>query len=157
MKNINKVLYKNSILFIFGFCVYITIEVLFRGYSNAVCGAMGGLAVVVLDKINDEISWDFDLFWQAVIGSLLITFMELVIGLISRYSSIIPVMWDYSNMPFNYKGVICLPFSIAWIFLSVVAIFLADAINYYFFNDSEQPHYVLFGKFVFSFPAKEKT
>ena len=33
---------------------------------------------------------------------------------------------DYSNMPFNVLGQVCLPFSIIWFFLSYVAIRLDD-------------------------------
>lgn len=136
---------KNLVLFIAGFCLYITIETIFRGYSFTLMGCCGGLCVVVLDKINDHISWNLDLFWQALCGSLLITFMELVIGIIAKYSDLLPVMWNYSNIPFNFLGIICLPFSIAWLFISVIAIFLADAINYYIFEDTAVPHYILFG------------
>ena len=34
----SKKVYKNVILFIVGFCLYITIEVLFRGYSYPLMG-----------------------------------------------------------------------------------------------------------------------
>lgn len=56
-----KIIYKNLILFVVGFCLYITIETLFRGYSYPWSGIMGGLAVVILDKINNYISWDIPL------------------------------------------------------------------------------------------------
>ena len=54
---------KNLVLFLVGFCSYITIETLFRGYSYWQMGICGGLAIVILDKINDIISWDID--WLA--------------------------------------------------------------------------------------------
>lgn len=147
-----KVINKNLFLFCFGFCIYIAIEVIFRGYSYPASGLMGGLAIALIDKINDKISWDIDLIIQAIIGSCLITFMELILGLLFLNFDWIPIMWDYSNMPLNYKGIICLPFSLLWMLLSVVAIFLADAINYYFLNECEVPHYIIFGKYRFSFP-----
>lgn len=146
---------KNIILFLEGFCLYITIECCFRGYSYFLSGIMGGLCVVILDKINDGISWDIDLFWQALCGSCLITSMELIVGSIAKYTNLLPVMWDYSSLPFNYDGVICLPFSVAWLFLSTAAIFLADAINYYVFEDTGVPYYVLFGKIVIRFHKKK--
>ena len=80
-----KTLYKNIILFIVGFCLYMTIECCFRGYSFPLMGCCGGLCVVILDKINDNISWDVDLFWQAFAGGLLVTTMELVIGITALY------------------------------------------------------------------------
>lgn len=63
-------------------------------------------------------------------------------------------MWDYSNVPLNFDGVICLPFSIAWFFLSILAIFLADAINYYVLDEPQVPYYNLFGKTVIKFKEK---
>ena len=142
---------KNIILFIVGFCSYITIEVLWRGYSYALMGVCGGLAIVILDKINNKISWDTDILLQGLSGSLLITLFELVIGEIALRTSLLPIMWDYSNVPFNFDGVICLPFSIVWLFISIVAIMLADAINYYVFHEHPKPYYKLFGKKIIEF------
>ena len=151
-----RIVFKNVVLFIVGFCLYITIETCFRGYSFPLMGCCGGLCVVILDKINDHISWDVDLFWQALSGGLLVTIMELVIGTIAKYTSLLPVMWDYSNLPLNLDGIVCVPFFIAWLFLSVVAIFVADSINYYVFEDTVVPHYLLFGgKIVIVFPKKK--
>lgn len=141
-------------LFLAGFCAFITIEVLFRGYSYPTSGTMGGLAVLLLDRINDEMSWDLDLSLQALIGGFLITLIEAAVGIIMICVPGIPRMWDYSDIPFNIAGIICLPFSIAWVLLSVLAIFLADAINYYVFEETEAPHYTLFGKIKISFERK---
>ena len=60
-------------------------------------------------------------------------------------------MWDYSNMWLNYKGIVCLPFSLLWIVLSIVAIFLADSINYYIYKELPVPYYKLFGKTIIRF------
>lgn len=145
---------KSLTLYGAGFCAFITIEVLFRGYSYPVSGVMGGFAVIMLDGINDEMSWDLDLALQALIGGALITLMEAGVGILMLCAPGVPRMWDYSDIPFNIAGIICLPFSIAWVFLSVLAIFLADAINYYVFEETEVPHYTLFGKIKFSFERK---
>lgn len=120
-------------MFIFGFMGYITIECCFRGYSFPAMGLCGGLVFVLLDKINNEISWDTDILIQGIMGSALITFLELIIGEMTLHGLIQP-MWNYANLPLNYKGIICLPFSIIWICLSIVAIVVADYINYYIFD-----------------------
>ena len=144
---------KNLVLFLVGFCSYITIETLFRGYSYWQMGICGGLAIVILDKINDLISWDVDIIIQGTFGSLLITFMELIIGLTQDYFSL-PHMWDYSNMPLNYRGIICVPFMAIWFLLSWVAILLSDCINYYVFEEMPVPYYKLFGKTILHFKKK---
>lgn len=146
---------KNIVLFVVGFMTYITIEVLFRGYSFALMGACGGLAIVILDKINNKLSWNTDILIQALIGSMLITFFELVIGELALHTSLVPVMWDYSDVPLNFDGVICLPFSLAWAGLSLVAVFIADAITYYVFEELPVPYYKLFGKVILRFKEKK--
>ena len=141
---------KNTCLFLVGFCSYITIEVVFRGYTFPLMGVCGGIAIVILDKINSKISWDTDILLQGSIGAIIITLMELIVGELSL-AGLVPVMWDYSMVPFNYHGIICLPFTAAWFFLSIAAIVLADAINYYTFDELPPPYYKCCGKVVFQF------
>ena len=43
----------------------------------------------------------------------------------------------------GYKGQICLPFSILWIFVSIAAVVLDDWLRYWLFGE-ERPHYTLF-------------
>ena len=54
-------------------------------------------------------------------------------------------IWDYSNMPLNLWGQICLPFSCLWFFLSAVAIILDDELRYNIFGE-EKPHYYFWRK-----------
>ena len=131
-------------LFLVGMCVYITIEVFFRGYSYPLCGFMGAIDFILIDKINNKISWHMDLLLQGIIGSAIITFTELIVGEIDKHILHIG-MWDYSNMLFNFDGVICLEFSLLWVLLSLYAILLADFINYYLLRDGEKPYYIIFG------------
>ena len=145
-----RIILKNTILFLIGFCVYITIEVLYRGFSYPLMGLCAGIAIVILDKINDLISWNVDVLWQCLFGALLITLMELIIGKMFL-AGYLPVMWDYSSVPLNYQGIICVPFSIVWMALSFVAIIVADAINYYVFKEKPVPYYKCFGRVIFRF------
>lgn len=55
-------------------------------------------------------------------------------------NGVLPVIWDYSNVFLNYKGIICLPFSLIWVVLSIIAVIIADAINYYLLDDEEVIH-----------------
>lgn len=150
MKKINKIL----VLFLFGFMAYVTLEVIYRGYSYPLMGLCGAITILLLDQINNKISWDVDILFQGIIGSLIITFFEYVIGELFL-NGVLPVMWNYSNVFLNYKGIICLPFSLAWVGLSIVAVVIADAINYYLLDDEEVvPYYKLFGKTIFKFKSK---
>jgi uncharacterized membrane protein len=149
-----KVILKNVVLSYVGFTTYIAIEVCYRSRSHWLMGICGALALLILDKINNYISWDMDILLQGCIGSALITGMEFIIGNLSL-AGVLPKMWDYSNVWLNYKGIICLPFSLIWIVLSICAIMLADAINYYIFDELPIPYYRLFGKVIIKFKEKK--
>lgn len=148
MKVNREILYqiaKFYVLFSVGFCTYSIIEVLFRGYTYFAMGVAGGVIFVILDQINNFISWKLDLLLQGCIGSLTITALEFVIGsLCLMYGW--PRMWDYSSMPLNYNGIICVPFSLVWIMVSIAGIILADCINYYLLDEEQHPQYSLLGR-----------
>lgn len=146
-----KIIIKNIILFAVGYCVYIAIEVTYRGFSHPFMGLCGGLALMIMDKINDYISWDVDIIIQGSIDSIIITFFELIIGEISLHTDFLPIMWDYSNVLLNFDGVICLPFSLIWIGLSIIGILVADTINYYIINIQPYPYIYNKGKVVLKF------
>ena len=79
------------------------------------------------------------LWKQMLIGACIVTFMEFISGYIINIKLGWQV-WDYSNLPFNIMGQICLPFSIIWFFISLVAIVVDDYLRYWLFKD-ERPHY----------------
>ena len=74
-----------------------------------------------------------------LIGACIVTFMEFISGYIINIKLGWQV-WDYSNLPFNIMGQICLPFSIIWFFISLVAIVVDDYLRYWLFKE-ERPHY----------------
>lgn len=146
---------RKTVLFLVGFCVYITIEVCYRGYSSPLMGLTAGIIMLLLDSINEKISWDFDLLAQGVIGSAMVTLSELVIGEMLIYIYGVNTIWDYSKIPFNFDGVICPQFSIIWILISIIGIIVADTINYYVFEELPVPYYRIFGKVIIKFSEKK--
>ena len=79
---------------------------------------------------------------QMFISMVVITSLELVFGLILNVVFNLGI-WDYSNMPYNLFGQICLLFSVAWFFISLPAIIIEDWARYILF-DEEVPRYTLF-------------
>lgn len=150
---------KNIILFILGFSFFITIECMFHAlsgelaYSWVISGLMGGVSLILVDKINDTwFGWDMQLLTQALIGGTIATSIEFIVGMIDRLLLHL-YMWDYSSIPFNYKGIICLPFSLAWCALSIIAIFVGDAVRYYVFGEQPRPYYYI-GTYKFEFKER---
>lgn len=134
---------KTAILFVFGGLAYLGLEVLFRGHSHWTMFVLGGFLFLILGELNEGLlEWDTPLIWQGVLGSAIVTGTELITGMILNVWLGLGV-WDYSGMPFNYKGQICLPFSILWIFVSIAAIVLDDWLRYLLFGE-ERPRYTLF-------------
>lgn len=146
---------KKLVMFVIGFCLYITIEVCFRGYSFVVMGICGGILFIAIDNINNKISWNTDILLQGCIGATMITGCELIVGEVWKLFGL-QLMWDYSDLPLNFDGVICLEFSLLWIILSIIAIFVADGINYYVFDETPVPYYKLFGRKIYQMRNKIK-
>lgn len=132
-------LVKPLILVTIGGLIYTLIEILHRGYSHWTMFFVGGLAFYLIGCINEYIEWDMPLCKQMAIGMLIITSLEFLTGFIVNIILKWDV-WDYSNVPFNILGQICLPFCILWYFLSLVGIVLDDYIRYWLFGE-EKPKY----------------
>ena len=127
------------VLFCIGGLTYIAIELLWRGYSHWTMFLVGGLCFVLIGAINEVFTFEMPLVQQMAISAVIVTIVELLAGLLINcdYS-----IWDYRNMPFNILGQICLPYTVLWFFLSLLAIIIDDYIRYWLF-DEEKPHYRL--------------
>lgn len=135
---------KPLILIAIGGLLYVLIEFMWRGYSHWTMFFVGGLAFWMIGCINEHVDWDMPLWKQMAIGALIVTCIEFLSGFIINIVLGWQV-WDYSGLPFNVLGQICLPFSIIWFFISLLAILLDDYLRYWLFGE-EKPHYVLIKK-----------
>lgn len=136
-----KKILKHLILFVIGGFVYCGIELLFRGRTHWSMFIVGGLCLIFCGMLNEM--WDNPALWkQMVLGSMIITLFEFVSGCIVNLWLGWNV-WDYSNMPMNVMGQICLPFSLLWCLMALLAIFLDDLARYLLFKE-KFPHYHFF-------------
>jgi len=133
---------KASILFGTGGAVYCCLEILWRGHTHWTMFVLGGLLFLLLGELNEGVlQWDTPLLLQSVLGAAIVTAAELCSGVILNIWLKLDV-WDYSGLPFNLWGQICLPFSLLWIPVSAAAIVLDDWLRYWLFGE-ERPHYIL--------------
>lgn len=137
LKNILKYLILGSI----GGAIYIVIELLYRGYTHWSMFCVAFFAFILIGLINEFISWNISLWKQMLIGSGIVTVLEFISGYILNIKLGWHI-WDYSNVPFNIMGQICIPFSIAWFFITLIAIIADDYLRYWLFGE-EKPHYKL--------------
>ena len=133
-------IFKHSLLFLAGGSLYLLIEVAFRGHTHWTMLFVGGASFALCGLVNEIFSWEMLIELQMLICMFVITAVEFVSGCILNLWLGLNV-WDYSNLPLNLIGQICLPFSAAWYFLSLVAIVLDDYLRYWLFHE-ERPRYV---------------
>ena len=134
-----KQILKLCILALIGGITYVLIELAWRGYSHISMFILGALCFVLLGGINEFLPWELGFVWQMLIGAGIVTILELIVGIVVNVWLGLEV-WDYSNLPFNFMGQICVPFSFAWTLLSGVAIVVDDYWRYWLFGE-EKPHY----------------
>ena len=126
------------LLFLLGGFSYCIIEILSRGYSHISMLIAGGLCFVLIGNLNRKRK-DMSLVGQMFLSAFIITGIELVTGLIVNVWLELEV-WDYSDLPYNFMGQICLLYTNVWFFLSVLGILLDDYTRYFLMGE-EKPHY----------------
>ena len=149
---------KHSFIFIFSGSIYYLMEMIFKSShtSHISMFVLAGLCgMVFIDGLNNLFTYDMDFLLQIFICATAITIGELFVGLLfnSDYS-----IWNYTNMPFNYKGQICLPFYLLWLALSAIFIPVLDWIEWKIFKYKEDtpPCYKIFGKLFLIFDKEGK-
>lgn len=114
-------------MFGFGAIGYGLIEILWRGFTHPSMLTAGGICFMCFAKIGEKMK-KASIFLKALAGSLLVTGIELIFGVI--FNIILHKnVWDYSNMPFNFKGQICPLYSFFWGILSLFFIPFATKVN----------------------------
>ncbi len=114
---------KNSLIFILGSCAYPTLEVLWRGYTHSSMALAGGICMVLINQICCEGMKKRSLAAKCAAGSLIITGVEFSFGILVNRILHLNV-WDYSALPMNVLGQICIPFSAIWFLLTIPALAL---------------------------------
>ena len=75
------------------------------------------------------------------LSALVVTAMEFAAGLVLNVWMGLGI-WDYSDLPYNLLGQVCLLYMNLWFLLSLPAILLDDWLRWRWF-DEQAPHYRL--------------
>ncbi len=102
--------------FLLGGIGYVVIEFLWRGRSHISMFLAGGTCFLLLGKLRR-----LPLLLRGILGAGIITTVELLAGLLFNRDYRV---WDYRHLPYNFRGQICLPFSLLWVPLSLGAMVL---------------------------------
>ena len=133
-----KRLLEYGILWILGGTLYYGIEILYRGYSHWTMFVLGGICMMFF-----AFQGFGDALWKQVLRSIIfVTSCEFITGMIvNKYLGW--NVWDYSKMPLDIMGQICLPFTLLFAILCTAGIWLTNMILHYVFHEKKASFRVL--------------
>ena len=118
---------------------YVLIELWWRGHSHISMFLLGGLCFWIIGRLD---RLELPVAGQACQGACIVTVLEFLTGLIvNRWLGL--HVWDYSSLPLNFMGQVCLYYFVLWIPLSAAAVFLEDLLRRVLFG-TPVPAYRLF-------------
>lgn len=120
--------------FVLGMC-YATVELLWRGVTYLPMIWVGGLCGLCVGLLNQHTFFcDRRVWQQCLIGTLITLAVEYVSGYILNIRLGLHI-WDYSRVPCNLNGQICLPYAVLWFLLMPFAIYMDDWLRWKLFNE----------------------
>lgn len=123
---------RDAVLFGIGGYGYGLIELLWRGHTHWSMAIAGGLSLVMMAHVESRYR-THSLLYKAVLCAAGVTGIEFVFGLVfNRWLKM--RVWDYSDMPMNIMGQICLLYTVLWGVLCCAVIPLVRRINRCFFR-----------------------
>lgn len=122
-----------------GGLLYTLLELAWRGRSHWTMFFLGGACFVLVGAVNESIPWHMPLWQQAAIGAAIITALEFLAGCTVNLWLGWGV-WDYSRVPGNVLGQVCIPYMLLWAPVSLAAVVLDDCLRFRLFRE-ERPHY----------------
>ena len=115
------------VIFLMGGVTYALIEILWRSHTHWSMVILGGMCFLALYKLFDKMD-NYSLLEKCVTGAILITTLEFFTGcLVNLYFDL--SVWNYSRMPFNLLGQVCVLYSTMWGFLCIPINYLSKQIK----------------------------
>lgn len=119
-----------SELFLIGSVGYGLLEVIWRGFTHWTMVLTGGACFSAIYYLDGKYA-KRPMLQKGIMGSTIITAAEFVVGCIVNRGLHWNV-WDYSRLPLNLCGQICLRYSVYWFALSLPLFWLAGRLRSYF-------------------------
>ena len=117
---------KRGLVFIIGGLMYALIEISARGYTHWSMVLTGGLCLTLMYEI--DIKYNFSFWIKCLFGAIIITTFEFLVGvlvnLIMHWN-----VWDYSTLPLNVLGQICVPYFFIWYLVSILGFLICSLIE----------------------------
>lgn len=125
-------IWREAVVFYIGGMFYCLVELLWRQWTHGSMFLLGGLCFYVVGGLNRHLR--LPVLAQMVLGAIIVTFFEYWMGILVNTRLGLNV-WDYSHVPFNLKGQVCLPFTLLWFPLCGIGIFSEDGLRHALFHE----------------------
>lgn len=112
--------HQTATVFAIGSLTYCTVELLWRGHTHWSMAVAGGICFCLITEIQKKLT-HIKFLYKCVLGSLSITAVELVFGVVFNIL-LHKNVWDYSNIKFNLLGQICVLYTVLWGILTALAL-----------------------------------
>ena len=112
-----KELIKDAEIFAIGGLSYGAIEIMWRHYTHWTMVITGGVCFYTLYKLSKG-KEKMPILKKCLLGSAVITTAEFLTGIIVNMIFDMKV-WDYSGLPLNLFGQVCLIYSFLWALLAI--------------------------------------
>ena len=125
----------SMLLWTWGGTLYFLLEVAYKtatGHQERISWTMLVLAIILcipVERAGYQLPWECPLWLQALCCAALVTLVEFCAGCVLNLWLCLDI-WDYSDIPFNLLGQICLPFSLVWWVLCFLFIAVFDWLRY---------------------------
>lgn len=125
----------SMLLWTWGGALYFLLEVAYKtitGHPERISWTMLVLAIVLcipVERAGYQLPWETPLWLQALACAALVTVTEFAAGCVLNLWLGLDI-WDYSDIPFNLMGQICLPFFFVWFGICMVFIPVFDLLRY---------------------------
>ena len=114
-------------VFLVGAFGYGLLELFWRGRTHYSMLITGGLCFFIIYFLNLHYA-DKGLFFKCFMGMAVITSLEFVVGILVNKVFLLQV-WDYSALPYNFMGQICLLYSAFWFILGLPLAYLVPGLH----------------------------
>ncbi len=104
------------LLGLFGAAGYGLLEIFWRGYTHWSMLLAGSVSLFAIDYLDRNAGGLGD-WGKALLGGLIITTVELTFGITFNFWAH-EAVWDYSALPFNFLGQICLYYTLLWVVIA---------------------------------------
>ncbi len=118
---------KKMVFFVSGGIGYGIIELIWRGRTHWTMIIAGGICFVLFSLIAEKCK-KRTLIYKSSLCALGVTAIEFIFGVIFNILLKMNV-WDYSGMPFNVHGQVCLLYTLLWGVLGAMVLPVADMMN----------------------------